>query len=41
MITVDNVLTIAESFNEWLEEASKNFNIDKGDLQELIKDFLS
>ena len=41
MITVDDILIIANSFNEWLEEASKNFNMDKDDLQELIKNILS
>ena len=40
MITIDDVLTIAESFNEWLNEKSKELDIDKDDLQEIIKSIL-
>ena len=34
------LIEIAENFDEWLDEVSLKFDIDKQDLQEIIKQFL-
>ena len=36
----DTLISIAEEFNEWLEDISKKYNIDKDDVQEVIKSLL-
>lgn len=35
-----DLIEIAEKFNLWLEKMSKELNIDKDTLQEVIKQFL-
>lgn len=39
-MTNDDLLLIAQMFNNWLEELSKEYNLDKDDIQEVIKQFL-
>ena len=34
------LLCIAEEFNKWLEDISTEYQIDKTDLQDIIKQFL-
>ncbi len=34
------LMNIAEEFNEWLEYIAKKYELDKGDVQNLIKQFL-
>ena len=34
------LIKIAEMFSEWLTKTSKELNINKDDLQEIIKQFL-
>ena len=40
MVDLD-LIKIAESFNKWLTETAKQYGIDKDDLQEIIKSFIS
>lgn len=39
-MTRDDAIYIAEDFNEWLEDMAKKYNLDKNDVQDLIKQFL-
>lgn len=36
----EQLIEIAEKFNEWLNDTSSKFNVDKMDLQGIIKWFL-
>lgn len=40
-MTIEDLITIAEKFNDWLEELSRTYNLSKDDIQELIKQFLN
>ena len=40
MVDLD-LLNIAEKFNNWLTETAEYYGIDKDDLQEIIKNFIS
>lgn len=40
MVDLD-LLNIAEKFNNWLIETAEYYGIDKDDLQEIIKNFIS
>ena len=40
MVDLD-LIKIAESFNKWLTETAEQYGIDKDDLQEIIKSFIS
>ena len=39
-MTRDNVICIAEDFNEWLKDMAEKYNLDKDNIQDLIKQFL-
>ena len=39
-MTNEDLIKIAEEFNKWLDKTSKELNIDKDTLQEIIKQFL-
>ena len=36
-----NLIKIVEMFSEWLTKTSKELNMNEGDLQEIIKQFLT
>lgn len=37
----DTLINIALSFNEWINDISKKYNLSNEDVQELIKNLLS
>ena len=39
-MTVGLVISINEEFSEWLEDIAEKYNLDKDDVQALIKQFL-
>lgn len=39
-MTRDDAICIAEDFSEWLEDMAEKYNLDKDDVQDLIKQFL-
>lgn len=39
-MTKEQLIEIAEKFNMWLDDMSVEYQIDKTDLQEIIKQFL-
>lgn len=39
-MTQEQLIEIAEKFNEWLDDTSFKLNVDKMDLQDIIKQFL-
>ena len=39
-MTREDLIKIAERFNQWLDKMSKELNVDKDTLQEVIKQFL-
>lgn len=39
-MTRNDAICIAEDFNEWLENMAERYNLDKDDVQALIKQFL-
>ena len=39
-MTGEQLIEIAEKFNEWLDGISTEYQIDKSDLQDIIKQFL-
>ena len=39
-MTREQLIEIAEKFNDWLDEISTEYQIDKTDLQDIIKQFL-
>lgn len=39
-MTVEMLVKIAEELNIWLTETAEKFNMDKDDLQSLIRQFL-
>lgn len=36
----ENVICIAEDFDKWLEDIAEKYNLNKNDIQTLIKQFL-
>ena len=40
MMTTEEVILIAEKFNDWLEDIAKEYGQDKDVIQYLIKQFL-
>lgn len=39
-MSAEQLIEIAEEFNNWLDGVALNFDVDKQDLQEIIKQFL-
>lgn len=39
-MTREEIIIIAEKFGEWLADIAEKHNVDKDDVQELIKQFL-
>lgn len=39
-MTGEQLIDIAEKFNKWLDDISTEYQIDKSDLQDIIKQFL-
>lgn len=39
-MTREDLLCVAEEFSEWLEDIAEKYQIDKDDVQEIIKHFL-
>lgn len=39
-MTRENLICIAEEFNEWLENVAEKYQADKNDVQAIIKQFL-
>lgn len=39
-MTQEQLIKIVEEFNNWLDGVSLKFDVDKQDLQEIIKQFL-
>ena len=39
-MTKEDLIHIAEDFNKWLEDMAEKYNLDKNDVQDLIKQFL-
>ena len=39
-MTQEQLIEIASSFDEWLDDTSSEINVDKMDLQDIIKQFL-
>ena len=37
----EELISLAEDFNKWLEGMSEKYNCDKDDIQLLIKEFLN
>ena len=37
---LDTLISIAEDFCEWLEDESEKYNMDKDEVQAIIKEFL-
>lgn len=39
-MTSEELISLVEDFNEWLENMAEKYNWDKNDIQALIKQFL-
>ena len=40
-MTIEQLMEIANKFNEWLNDISNEYGVDKIDLQDIIKQFLN